>query len=94
MKLFLVLKETLAFHQWLKMGRFPKSDFQINGNNNDSRASRRIKNYPESYKQIIHRGSNSLKTPKFHQMLLFCDYIKSHGTPLNFDGSRGDILER
>ena len=90
MKLCLVLKETLTFHQWLKMGRFPKSDFRINGYNNDSRASRRIKNYLESYKQIIHRGGNGLKTPKFHQMLHFCDYIKRHGTPLNFDGSTGE----
>ena len=72
------------------MARFPKSDFQINGYNNDSRASRRIKNYLESYTQIIHRGGNGLKTPKFHQMVYFFDYIKRHGTPLNYDGSRGE----
>ena len=41
-------------------------------------------------KQSIHRGGNGLKTPKFHQMLHFCDYIKRYGTPLNYDGSRGE----
>ena len=50
MKLFIVVKETLMFHQWLKNEKFPKSDFEIKRNTNDSRASKRIKNYLESYK--------------------------------------------
>ena len=58
MKLFIVIKETLTFHQWLKMDKFPKSDFEIKCNTNDSRASRCIKNYFERYKQIIDRGGN------------------------------------
>ena len=58
MKLFIVIKETLMFNQWLKRRKLPKSDFEIKHNTNDSRASRHIKNYPESYKQIIDRGSN------------------------------------
>ena len=29
-------------------------------------------------------------SPKFHQMLHVCDYIERHGTPLNYDGSRGE----
>ena len=43
MKLFLVLKETLAFRQWLKLEITLKSNFEINGNKNDSRASKPIK---------------------------------------------------
>ena len=49
-----------------------------------------LKNYLESNKQIINRGGNGLKTPKFHQMLHVCDYIQRHGSPLNYDGSRGE----
>ena len=90
MKLFIVIKDTLMFHQWLKNEKFPKSDFEIKRNTNDSRASKRIKTYLESYKQIIDRGGNGLKTPKFHQMLHVCDYIQRHGSPLNYDGSRGE----
>ena len=90
MKLFIVVKETLTFHQWLKNEKFPKSDFEIKRNTNDSRASKRIKTYLEGYKEIIERGGNGLKTPKFHQMLHVCDYIERHGSPLNYDGSRGE----
>ena len=32
MKLFIVIKDTLMFHQWLKMEKFPKSDFEIKTN--------------------------------------------------------------
>ena len=58
MKLFKIMKETLTFHQWLKMENFPKSDFEVKRNTNDSRASKRIKNCLESYKQIIDCGGN------------------------------------
>ena len=75
-------------------GKFPKSDFEVKRNTNDSRASRRIKNYLDSYKQIIDRVGNGLKTPKSHQMLHLCSYIQRHGTPLNYDGSRGESLVR
>ena len=78
------------FHQWLKNEKFLKSDFEIKRNTNDSRASKRIKTYFEGYKEIIERGGNGLKTPKFHQMLHVCDYIERHGSPLNYDGSRGE----
>ena len=80
------------FHQWLKNEKFPESDLEIKRNTNDSRASKRIKTYLEGYKQIIDLGGNGLKTPKFHQMLHVCDYIERHGSPLNYDGSRGEIF--
>ena len=44
--------------------------------------------------KIIHRGGNGLKTSKLHEMLQLCDNIKRHGTPLNYDGLRGKVLER
>ena len=89
-KLLIVLKQTLSFHQWLKKERFVKDDFIMIGNSGDSRASKHIKTYLENFKQVVIRGGNGLKTPKFHQMLHVCDYIERHGTPLNYDGSRGE----
>ena len=90
MKLFIVITETLMFHQWSKMENFPESDFEIKRNTDDSRASRRIENNLDSYKQIIDCGGNGLKTPKFYQMLHLCAYIQRHGSPLNYNGSRGE----
>ena len=89
-KLYLILTETLLFHEWLKKDKYLKTDFAIVENSHDSKASRRIKTYLESYKEVIKRGGNGLKTPKFHQMLHVCDYIQRHGSPLNDDGSRGE----
>ena len=60
------------------MENFPKSDFEVERNTNDSRESRRVKNYLESYKQIIDRGGNGFKNPKFHQILHLCDYTQRH----------------
>ena len=88
--LVMVLHNTLTFHQWLKKETFCKMDFEEDRQNGQSRASLRIKNYLEMFKQVVHRGGNGLKTPKFHQMLHVCDYIKRHGSPLNYDGSRGE----
>ena len=88
--LVMVLHNTLTFHQWLKKETFCKMDFEEDRHNGQSRASLRIKNYLEMFKQVVHRGGNGLKTPKFHQMLHVCDYIKRHGSPLNYDGSRGE----
>ena len=34
-------------------GKNPKSDFEVKRNTNDSRVSKRIKNYLNTYKQII-----------------------------------------
>ena len=42
------------------------------------------------FKKVCQCGGNGLKTPKFHQMLYVCDYIKRHGSPLNYDRSRGE----
>ena len=64
---------------WLKKEKFAKTGFVILDYANDNNASRRIKTY-----------RNGLKTPKFHQMLHGCDYIKRHGSPLNYDSSRGE----
>ena len=85
-----VLHNTLTFHQWLKKDKFIKTDFVEDSVNGQSIASLRIKEYLEKFKQVVHRGGNGLKTPKFHQMLHVCDYIKRHGSPLNYDGSRGE----
>ena len=85
-----VLHNTLTFHQWLKKDKFIKTDFVEDSINGQSIASLRIKEYLEKFKQVVHRGGNGLKTPKFHQMLHVCDYIKRHGSPLNYDGSRGE----
>jgi len=89
-KLYLALTETLLFHEWLKKGKYLKTDFIILPNSHDSKASRRIKTFLESFKDVFKRGGNGLKTPKFHQMLHVCDYIQRHGSPLNYDGSRGE----
>ena len=40
------------------------------------------------------RGGNELKTLKFHQILHVVDYIQKHGCTMNYDGSRGEKLER
>ena len=88
--LVVVLKNTLSFHQWLKKDNFLKTDFIEDESNGESRASLHVKNYLEKFKDVIHRGGNGLKTPKFHQMLHVCDYIKRHGSPSNYDGSRGE----
>ena len=89
-KLFIVLKHTPSFHEWLKKVRFSKSDLRAIGISSDSRASRHIKTYLKSFKQVVLRGGNGLKTPKFHQMLHVCDYTQRYGTPINYDGSRGE----
>ena len=88
--LVLVLHNTLTFHQWMKKEQFHKYDFVENRRTGESKASLHIKNYLEMFKQVCQRGGNGLKTPKFHQMLHVCDYIKRHGSPLNYDGSRGE----
>ena len=36
------------------------------------------------------RRGNNLKIPKFHQILYVVGYIKRHGCPINYDGSRGE----
>ena len=90
LKLYIVLTETLMFHMWLKKEKYDKTDFITLPGTSDSKASRRIKTYLQNFKEVIKRGGNGLKTPKFHQMLHVCDYIKRHGSPLNYDGSRGE----
>ena len=85
-----VIEDTLLFYAWLKQESFLKSDFEISGNNIDSRAMNRIKQYLFAFKNKIQRNGNGLKTPKFHQMLHIVDYIKRHGCPVNYDGSRGE----
>ena len=47
------------------MEKFPKSDFEVKRNTNDSRASRHNMNYLESYKQIIDCGGTGFKNPNF-----------------------------
>ena len=89
-KLYTVIHDTLTFHLWLKQDKFKKSDFLLPRRGVESRAMRRIKEYLHDFKQVIKRGGNNLKTPKFHQMLHLCDYIQRHGSPLNYDGSRGE----
>ena len=87
---FGVIVETLLFRLWLKKDKYLKSDFEIQNGNVDSRALSRIKHYLDHFKAQIIRGGNNLKTPKFHQMLHFVDYIQRHGCPINYDGSRGE----
>ena len=55
---------------------FCKTDFAENHTNGQSKASLCIKNYLEMFRQVVHRGGNGLKTPKFHQMLRVRDYKK------------------
>ena len=74
----------------VKKDKYLKSDFEINEGNIDSRAMNRVKHYLQDFKGVIQRGGNNLKTPKFHQMLHICNYITRHGSPLNFDGGRGE----
>ena len=88
--LYTVIHDTLLFHQWLKQDKFKKSDFMLSRRGVESKAMRRIKEYLLNFKHVIKRGGNNLKTPKFHQMLHICDYIQRHGSPLNYDGSRGE----
>ena len=90
LKLQIILIDTFVFHEWLKKEKYSKSDFVTIVNSHDSKASRRIKVYLENLKQIIQRGGNGLKTPKFHQMLHVCDYIQRHGSWINYGGSRGE----
>ena len=52
----------------------------------------RVNHYLEMFKTKIICEENNLKNPKFNQMLHVCDYIKRHGCPMNYDGSRGDIF--
>jgi hypothetical protein len=85
-----VIEDTLLFHEWLKQDLFRKTDFETPQDNSDCRAMARIKLYLEAFKQNIHRGGNNLSTPKFHQMLHVVDYIIRHGSPRNYDGSRGE----
>ena len=49
-KLYIVLTETLLFHEWLKKEKYLKSDFVIVEYSHDSKASRRIQTHLESYK--------------------------------------------
>ena len=58
----------------------------------DSRAMNCVKYYLEFFKTKIIRGGKNLKTSKFYQMMHVCDYIKIHGCPINYDGSRGEIF--
>ena len=89
-KLVKVMEDTLIFHLWLKKDKFKKDYFKVYPGNTDSKAMDRIKRYLYDFKGIITRQGNNLKTPKFHQMLHVCDYIMRHGSPLNYDGSRGE----
>ena len=77
---------------WLKKEKYDKTDFITLPGTSDSKASRRIKTYLQNFKEVIKRGGNGLKTPKFHQMLHVCDYIKRHGSPLNYDVQEVKIL--
>ena len=88
------MEDTLIFHLWLKKEKFLKTDFEVRRGDVDSKALKRIKQYLEAFKEIIIREGNNLQTPKFHQMLHITDYIERHGYPMNYDGSRGKILER
>ena len=85
-----VIESTILFHEWMKQDRFLKTDFKNNNLGTDCRAQKRIKEYLQSFKDHIKRGGNGLKTPKFHQMLHICDYIRRHGAPMNYDGARGE----
>ena len=85
-----VIEQTLLFHLWLKKDKYLKSDFEVNTGEIDSRAMNKVKHYLEMFKDKIIRTGNNLKTPKFHQMLHIVDYIKRHGCPMNYDGSRGE----
>ena len=87
---FKVIEDTLLFYLWLKKDHFLKEDFEVRRRDVDSKASKRIKEYLESFKKNIVRGGNNLKTPKFHQMLHITDYIVRHGCPMNYDGGRGE----
>ena len=87
-----VIEDTLCFHRWLKKDSFLKSDFHVPDGEHDSRASKRIKHYLQSFKDNVKRSGNNLKTPKFHQMLHLCEYIIKYGPPSVFDGSRGECL--
>ena len=89
-KYFEFIQDTLIFHLWLKKDKYKKEDFYVKRRHFDSKASKRIKEYLIMFKQHVTRGGNNLKTPKFHQMLHICDYIQRHGSPLNYDGSRGE----
>ena len=85
-----VVEDTILFYLWMKKEKFLKSDFEVVDDEIDSRAMKRLKLYLQSFKNKIVRGGNGLRTPKFHQMLHTMDYIKRHGCPNNYDGSRGE----
>jgi hypothetical protein len=87
---YMVVQDTLIFHQWMKQDKYKKSDFIRQPNEVDSKVMNRIKHYLQLFKQNVLRKGNGLKTPKFHQMLHVPDYILRHGSPNNYDGSRGE----
>ena len=87
-----VIEETITFHQWLKQDSYLKSDFEDRPDGSDCRALSRIKRFLENYKKFVVRSGNGLKTPKFHQMLHLVDYIRRHGAPSNWDGSRPEYF--
>ena len=87
---FKVIEDTLLFYLWLKKYNLLKEAFEVRRRDIDSKASKRIKEYLESFKNNIVRGGNNLKTPKFHQMLHITDYIVRHGCPMNYDEGRGE----
>ena len=89
---FGMIENTLMFHLWLKKDQFLKTDFVVANGEVDSIAMQRIKSYLSIFKSFVVRGGNNLKTPKFHSMLHIVDYIKRHGCPMNYDGSRGENI--
>ena len=87
-----VIQDVILFHEWLKISEYKKSDFVVHENENDCRAQKRIKEFLQTFKTYIVRKGNNLKTPKFHQVLHIVDYIIRHGSPMNYDGSRGEYF--
>ena len=61
-KTMLSIEGNTCFSSVIEDEKSPKSHYQMNGNNNDRRSSKRLKNSIESYRQIIDRGGNVLKT--------------------------------
>ena len=50
----------------------------------------KVKYYLEMFKHNIIQRGNNLKTHKVNQILHIVEYIKCHGCPINYDGSRGE----
>ena len=75
----------------MKKDNYLKLDLIVQDNTVDSRAMIRVKHYLDFFKTKIICGGHNLKTPRFHQMLHMCDYIKRHGCSMNHDGSRGEM---